>query len=76
MFVFWYYSPNVLDTLHTCNISWLRVKEISNFCMVKFILDRRLMGIDRKLKKICKKPEELLKHYRLTYLNLDVWDVV
>jgi hypothetical protein len=27
LFVFWYHSPNVLDTLHTriCNISWLRV---------------------------------------------------
>jgi hypothetical protein len=24
--VFWYHSPNVLDTLHICNISWLRVK--------------------------------------------------
>jgi hypothetical protein len=28
LFVFWYHSPNVLDTPHTriCNISWLRVK--------------------------------------------------
>jgi hypothetical protein len=26
LFVFWYHSPNVLDTLHICNISWLRVK--------------------------------------------------
>jgi hypothetical protein len=25
LFVFWYHSPNVLDTLHICNISWLRV---------------------------------------------------
>jgi hypothetical protein len=25
--VFWYHSPNVLDTLHICNISWLRVKQ-------------------------------------------------
>jgi hypothetical protein len=25
LFVFWYHSPNVLDTPHTCNISWLRV---------------------------------------------------
>jgi hypothetical protein len=24
--VFWYHSPNVLDTLNICNISWLRVK--------------------------------------------------
>jgi hypothetical protein len=24
--VFWYHSPNVLDTLHIFNISWLRVK--------------------------------------------------
>jgi hypothetical protein len=23
--VFWYHSPNVLDTLHICNISWLKV---------------------------------------------------
>jgi hypothetical protein len=23
--VFWYHSPNVSDTLHICNISWLRV---------------------------------------------------
>jgi hypothetical protein len=22
--VFWYHSPKVLDTLHICNISWLR----------------------------------------------------
>jgi hypothetical protein len=26
LFVFWYHSPNILDTLHICNISWLRVK--------------------------------------------------
>jgi hypothetical protein len=26
LFVFWYHSPNFLDTLHICNISWLRVK--------------------------------------------------
>jgi hypothetical protein len=25
LFVFWYHSPNILDTLHICNISWLRV---------------------------------------------------
>jgi hypothetical protein len=25
LFVFWYHSPNVLDTLHICNISRLRV---------------------------------------------------
>jgi hypothetical protein len=28
--VFWYHSPNVLDTLHICNISWLRVKDYHN----------------------------------------------
>jgi hypothetical protein len=27
LFVFWYHSPNILDTLHICNISWLRVKK-------------------------------------------------
>jgi hypothetical protein len=27
LFVFWYHSPNILDTPHTCNISWLRVKK-------------------------------------------------
>jgi hypothetical protein len=26
LFVFWYHSPNVLDTPYICNISWLRVK--------------------------------------------------
>jgi hypothetical protein len=26
LFVFWYHLPNILDTLHICNISWLRVK--------------------------------------------------
>jgi hypothetical protein len=26
LFVFWYHSPNVLDTPHICNISRLRVK--------------------------------------------------
>jgi hypothetical protein len=26
LFVFWSHSPNVLDTPHICNISWLRVK--------------------------------------------------
>jgi hypothetical protein len=25
LFVFWYHSPNVLDTLYICNISWLGV---------------------------------------------------
>jgi hypothetical protein len=29
LFVFWYHSPNVLDTPHICNISWLRVKFLS-----------------------------------------------
>jgi hypothetical protein len=28
LFVFWYHSPNVLDTLSICNISWLRVNNI------------------------------------------------
>jgi hypothetical protein len=27
LFVFLYHLPNVLDTLHICNISWLRVKK-------------------------------------------------
>jgi hypothetical protein len=27
LFVFWYHSPNVLNTPHICNISWPRVKE-------------------------------------------------
>jgi hypothetical protein len=31
LFVFWYHSPNVLDTPHICNISWLRVKVRSNY---------------------------------------------
>jgi hypothetical protein len=26
LFVFWYHSPNFLDTPHICNISRLRVK--------------------------------------------------
>jgi hypothetical protein len=26
LFVFWYHSPNILDTPHICNISRLRVK--------------------------------------------------
>jgi hypothetical protein len=29
LFVFWYHSPNVLDTPHICDISWLRVKQTS-----------------------------------------------
>jgi hypothetical protein len=28
LLVFWYHSPNVLDTLHTCDISRLRVKDV------------------------------------------------
>jgi hypothetical protein len=27
-FCFLYHSPNILDTLHICNISWLRLKEL------------------------------------------------
>jgi hypothetical protein len=27
LFVFWYHSPNILDTPHICDISRLRVKE-------------------------------------------------
>jgi hypothetical protein len=27
VFVFWYHSPNVLDTPHICDISRLRIKE-------------------------------------------------
>jgi hypothetical protein len=33
--VFWYHSPNVLDTLHICNISWLTVKRV----YIKFTVD-------------------------------------
>jgi hypothetical protein len=29
LFVFWYHSPKILDTLHICNISWLRVNSPS-----------------------------------------------
>jgi hypothetical protein len=29
--VLWYHSPNVLDTLHICNISWLRVNHSKTF---------------------------------------------
>jgi hypothetical protein len=35
LFVFWYYSPNVLDTTHICNISRLRVKERRIFWRLK-----------------------------------------
>jgi hypothetical protein len=35
MCVFWYHSPNVLDTLHICNISWLRVKERREYSHLK-----------------------------------------
>jgi hypothetical protein len=28
LFVFWYHSPNALDTPHICNISRLRVKQV------------------------------------------------
>jgi hypothetical protein len=31
LFVFCYHSPNVLDTLHKWNISWLRVKVTLSF---------------------------------------------
>jgi hypothetical protein len=37
LFVFWYHSPNVLDTLHICNISWLRVKSREGFSSVTTI---------------------------------------
>jgi hypothetical protein len=30
LFVFWYHLPNVLDTAHIWNVSWLRVKEGTN----------------------------------------------
>jgi hypothetical protein len=34
LFVFWYHSPNVLDTPHICNISRLRVNiSVSYICM-------------------------------------------
>jgi hypothetical protein len=29
LFVFWYHSPNVLDTPHICDISRLRVKTVN-----------------------------------------------
>jgi hypothetical protein len=28
LFVFWYHSPNLLDTPHICDISRLRVKDV------------------------------------------------
>jgi hypothetical protein len=34
--VFWYHSPNILDTLHICNISWLRVNLNTHFHPVPF----------------------------------------
>jgi hypothetical protein len=34
--VFWYHSPNVLDTLHICNISWLRVNTYDTFVAIVY----------------------------------------
>jgi hypothetical protein len=34
-FVFWYHSPNVLDTPRICNISRLRVKEWRGYSDLK-----------------------------------------
>jgi hypothetical protein len=45
LFVFWYHSPNVLDTPHICNISWLRVKirdymsrQVANILFTEFLV--------------------------------------
>jgi hypothetical protein len=35
LFVFWYHSPNILDTPHICNISRLRVKATISFTSVR-----------------------------------------
>jgi hypothetical protein len=35
LFVYWYHSPNVLDTPHICNISRLRVKERRGYSHLK-----------------------------------------
>jgi hypothetical protein len=34
LFVFWYHSPNILDTPHICDISGLRVKHRVLFVIV------------------------------------------
>jgi hypothetical protein len=39
LFVFWYHSPNVLDTPHICNISWLRVNE-SESILLDYVLQK------------------------------------
>jgi hypothetical protein len=39
--VFWYHSPNVLDTLHICNISWLRVNGFESRVLI-FLFDSEI----------------------------------
>jgi hypothetical protein len=34
LFVFWYHSPNILDTPHIWNISWLRVKLVKQLLVI------------------------------------------
>jgi hypothetical protein len=49
LFVFWYHSPNVLGTLHTCNISWLRVKRRA----ILMTLKTKASWLIKALQNIC-----------------------
>jgi hypothetical protein len=49
--VFWYHSPNVLDTLHMCNISWLRVNVWLNISVLS-----QLTSDLRRSKSVCLSP--------------------
>jgi hypothetical protein len=41
LFVFWYHSPNILDTPHICNISRLRVN-VLNACWLDGLNDANM----------------------------------
>jgi hypothetical protein len=45
LFVFWYHSPNVLDTPHICNISRLRV----NLATGQHVADITALPLDFRL---------------------------
>jgi hypothetical protein len=48
LFVLWYHSPNILDTPHICNISWLSVKQIPY--AFAFLVSKSVRTIGRSIR--------------------------
>jgi hypothetical protein len=80
LFVFCYHPPNVLDTLHICNISWLRVKwfvKITFQCTQHFVREYNenflLVGVLKSAWIHICGAQEIIYVYLFSYLYIYIY---